>query len=106
MAEAANDPVYRAALERFLPCERSACLVIRVRMGLGISQGGLARRVGTSPAAIARLEGGHHRPSVETLHRVARALDRDLVIGFQPPRGAGEVDGAAATGESLDLAAV
>ena len=106
MAEADNDPAYRAALERFLPYERIARLVIRARMELGISQEELARRVGTSPAAIARLEGGHHRPSVETLHRVARALDRDLVIGFQPPTGAGEVDRAAATGETLDLIAV
>jgi len=53
-------------------------------MELGISQEELARRVGTSASAIARLETGSHRPSVETLRRVAHALDRDLVISFQP----------------------
>jgi len=85
MIEAAADPEYQAALERLLPYERIARMVIRVRMELGISQEELARRVGTSASAIARLEAGHHRPSVETLRRVARALDRDLVISFQPP---------------------
>lgn len=84
MNEAAADPEYRAALERLLPYERIARLVIRVRMELGISQEELARRVRTSASAIARLEAGHHRPSVETLRRVARALDSNLVIGFQP----------------------
>ncbi len=85
MNEAAANPEYRAALESLLPYERIARLVIRVRMELGISQEELARRVGTSASAIARLEAGHHRPSVETLRRVARALDRNLVISFQPP---------------------
>jgi len=80
---AAHDPAYRAALDRLLPYERIARLVISLRMEMGISQEELARRVGTSASAIARLESGHHRPSVETLRRVARALDRDLVIGFK-----------------------
>ena len=80
---AARDAEYRAALERLLPYERIARLVIGLRMEMGLSQEELARRVGTSASAIARLESGHHHPSVETLRRVARALDRDLVIGFQ-----------------------
>ena len=80
---AARDSEYKAALERLLPYERIARLVIGLRMEMGLSQEELARRVGTSASAIARLESGHHRPSVETLRRVARALDRDLVIGFQ-----------------------
>lgn len=80
--EATGDEEYRAALEAFLPYERIARLIIRLRMDLGLSQEELARRVGTSASAIARLETGHHRPSVETLRRVAGALDANLVIGF------------------------
>lgn len=80
---AARDAEYTAALERLLPYERIARQVIGLRMEMDISQEELARRVGTSASAIARLESGHHRPSVETLRRVARALDRDLVIGFR-----------------------
>jgi transcriptional regulator with XRE-family HTH domain len=86
---AGRDAEYRAALERLLPYERIARLVIGLRMELGVSQEELARRVGTSPSAIARLESGSHRPSVETLRRVATALDRELVIGFRDARSQG-----------------
>lgn len=79
-----EDPAYAASLETLEPYERIARLVIRLRMERGFSQEELARRVGTSASAIARLESGNHRPSVETLRRVARALDRGLVIGFEP----------------------
>src|SRR5258708_14767750 len=87
MDDAADrDPIYRTTVERLLPYERIARLVIRLRMELGVSQEELARRVGTSASAIARLESGQHRPSVETLRRVARALDSELVIGFRLSR--------------------
>lgn len=83
-ANAEEDPAYRAALEELMPYERMARAVIRLRMELDISQEELARRVRTSPSAIARLESGQHRPSVETLRRVAKAFDRTLVIDFAP----------------------
>lgn len=81
---AARDPEYRKALQSLLPYERIARLVIGMRLELGLSQDDLARRVGTSASAIARLESGQHRPSVETLRRVAGALDSELIIGFRP----------------------
>lgn len=87
---AARDADYAAALEKLLPYEAIARHVIGMRMELGVSQEELARRVGTSASAIARLESGHHRPSVETLRRVARALETDLIIGFRPASRRGE----------------
>ena len=45
----------------------------------------LARRVGTTKSAISRLESGHHAPTVATLHKVASAFDRQLVISFGVP---------------------
>lgn len=97
---AARDPAHKAALERLLPYERIARQVIGLRMEMELSQEELARRVGTSASAIARLESGQHRPSVETLRRVARAVDRELVIGFQnpaPPKPAAHGTGQRAT---------
>ncbi|HEX4754646.1 MAG TPA: helix-turn-helix transcriptional regulator [Candidatus Dormibacteraeota bacterium] len=81
---AEKDPAYRAALEELMPYERMARAIIRLRMELDLSQEELARRVGTSASAIARLESGQHRPSVETLRRIAKAFDRTLVIDFAP----------------------
>jgi len=72
-----------------MPYERIARAIIQLRMELDLSQEELARRVGTSPSAIARLESGQHRPSVDTLRRVAKALDQTLVIDFVPLVAAG-----------------
>lgn len=91
MQAAAEDSAeYAAALAEFAPYEELARMVIRSRAKRGYSQKALADLVGTSTSAIARLESGHHRPSVETLRKVAHALNFDLVIGFSAPRGSSE----------------
>jgi transcriptional regulator with XRE-family HTH domain len=56
--------------------------VLRARARAGLTQAEVARRVGTTQSAIARLESGtrHHSPSVATLQRYARALGYRLQI--------------------------
>ncbi|MBO5473086.1 MAG: helix-turn-helix transcriptional regulator [Lachnospiraceae bacterium] len=49
------------------------------RNATGISQTELANRVGSGKSAISRYENGAQKPSLETLMRVADALDVDLV---------------------------
>jgi transcriptional regulator with XRE-family HTH domain len=71
--------------DRLQPYREVAREVILLRTRAGISQDELARRVGTSKSAIARLESGRHQPTVETLRRVAEALGTTLVIGFERP---------------------
>ncbi|HEX2157807.1 MAG TPA: helix-turn-helix transcriptional regulator [Actinomycetes bacterium] len=52
-----------------------------------LSQSELARRMGSTQPAIARLEAGRVAPSLDTLDRAAAALGVELVITFQqPPR--------------------
>jgi ribosome-binding protein aMBF1 (putative translation factor) len=77
---------YRAERERLGPYREVARQVILLRTRSGISQEELARRVGTSKSAIARLESGRHQPTVETLRRVAAAFDVRLVIEFEAPQ--------------------
>lgn len=48
--------------------------VVAARLAAGLSQKELAARLGTSQAAIARLEAGTYRPRVETLRKLAAAL--------------------------------
>src|SRR5687767_96055 len=74
---------YRDEQRRLAQFEHLARLVIKHRATLGISQQELARRVGTSHSAISRLESGRHKTSVETLQRVAKALEVRFVIGFE-----------------------
>lgn len=79
----ARSAAYRAEQERLAQFEELARLVIRHRAALGISQEELARRVGTSHSAISRIESGRHKTSVETLQRLAHALEVRLVLGFE-----------------------
>jgi transcriptional regulator with XRE-family HTH domain len=65
-----------------------ALLVERVRQEVGLSQAELAGRIGTTQAAISKIETGRSVPSLATLDRVARAVGRPITItlGGAPPR--------------------
>ena len=56
--------------------------VIRLRIEKGLSQKELAEKIGTKQSAISRLENGDYNPSVELLSKIAKALDKELVIKF------------------------
>lgn len=57
-----------------------------LREARGVSQAELGRRIGSTQPAIARLEAGRVSPTLETLDRVAGALEVELVIGFEDAR--------------------
>jgi ribosome-binding protein aMBF1 (putative translation factor) len=76
-------PAYRAEQERLAPYEEIARIVIQHRMALGLTQRELAERMGTSHSAISRIESGQHKTSVETLRRLAEALELRFVVGFE-----------------------
>jgi transcriptional regulator with XRE-family HTH domain len=56
------------------------------RQELGFSQRELAELVGTTQSAIARLERGGRPPRIDTLLRIADALDCELVVDLKPRR--------------------
>jgi len=56
-------------------------LVFRLRCEAGLTQQELGRRMGTTQSAIARLEGGGTRPTLDTLQKLAAAVGADLVVG-------------------------
>lgn len=56
-------------------------IVYRVRTEAGLTQAELAERMGTTQSAIARMEGGGTRPSLDTLERLAAAVGQELVVG-------------------------
>ena len=82
MRRRARDPEYRAELQRLAPYEALARIVIRRRGQLGLNQAELAQRMGTSHSAISRIESGRHPTTVQTLRRLADALETHLVVGF------------------------
>lgn len=56
-------------------------LVYRLRTEAGLTQADLAGRMGTTQSAIARMEGGGTRPTLETLEKLAVAIGGELVVG-------------------------
>lgn len=62
------------------------------RRELGLSQAELAELTGTTQSAIARLESGGRPPRIDTLLRIANALDCELSVELRPrtTRGSSE----------------
>ena len=56
------------------------------RQEKGFSQRELAEIVGTTQSAIARLERGGRPPRIDTLLRIADALECELVVDLKPRR--------------------
>jgi predicted transcriptional regulator len=72
---------------RLLWTEREAAYrvareLVRLRKKQGLSQSEVARRAGLKQPAIARLESGAVKPTLDTIQRVAHALGRELEINL------------------------
>lgn len=58
--------------------------VTEQRVAKGLSQRELAELCGTTQSAIARLERGGRPPRIDTLLRIAEALECDLIVELVP----------------------
>ena len=74
-----RDPAVRAEYERLGPEFALAREMIRARKQAGLTQAQLAKRMGTTQSAIARLESGK-LPSIRTLTRFAEATGTRPVL--------------------------
>lgn len=61
-----------------------AQLVAEQRRARGLSQRELAELCGTTQSAIARVERGLRPPRLDTLLRIANALDCELAVDLRP----------------------
>jgi UDP-N-acetylglucosamine 1-carboxyvinyltransferase len=61
-------------------------LIRDARRSSGLTQAELAKRLGTTQSAIARLEAEGANPRLSTLTRVLEACDRDIVLESRPRR--------------------
>jgi DNA-binding XRE family transcriptional regulator len=65
-----------------------AAALIKARADAAMTQAEVAKAMGTTQAAVARMEGGKTMPSTRTLARFAKATHTRLRIGFEPERSA------------------
>src|SRR3990167_5596757 len=80
--EALKDPELKAEYDKLQP----EFALIRARIGRGLTQGQLAKKVGTKQSVISRFESGKANPTVAFLKKLAQALDSHLEIKFTPSR--------------------
>jgi DNA-binding XRE family transcriptional regulator len=83
-AKDARDPEVAAEMARTAVANQLAILLIQYRVDHGLTQTALARRLGMSQPAVARLESGDHAPSLATLGRLSRVLGMTLRLELSP----------------------
>jgi transcriptional regulator with XRE-family HTH domain len=79
-----KDPVFRAEYDSLEEEFTLATALIKARDAAQMTQEQVARAMGTSQEAVARLESGRSLPSTRTLQRFAKATGMRLRISFEP----------------------
>ena len=82
-AELLRNPKIKNAYDELGPEFEFASMLIKKRIEKGLTQGELARKVGTKQSAISRLESGGYNPSLALLKKVAKALNADVKISIR-----------------------
>ena len=88
-------PVVHASLDaRSVGLRAVLRALVHEREARGMSRTAVAARMGTSEAAVARLEAGRVDPRLSTLERFAEAVGKHLELGLgdavPPSKGTGE----------------
>src|SRR5271169_5902101 len=79
-----KNPEFRAAYEALEDEFALAAALIKARGDADMTQEQVAAAMGTTQAAIARLESGRIRPTTRTLEQYAKATHTRLRISFEP----------------------
>ena len=79
-----EDPTYRREYQALEEEFSLVAALLAARTRAGLTQEQVARRMKTTQAVIARLEGGGSKPSTRTLERYAEATGSRLKITFEP----------------------
>ena len=82
-----EDTEFRNEYRRWTRSTRWSEALVRARTAAKLTQAEVARRLGTTQSAIARLEGGRVSPSFATLRRYAEATGTRLTVGLERADG-------------------
>ncbi len=82
LRESLKDPEFKKVWEESEVEYKLACKLIEARIAKKMSQRDLAQKIGTSQAAISRIEAMNGNPSLSLLKRVASALNSELQVSF------------------------
>jgi ribosome-binding protein aMBF1 (putative translation factor) len=82
LKELLKDPEFKKEWENSEVEFQLGCRLIEARIKKNFSQRDLAKKIGTSQAAISRIEAMNGNPSLAFLKRIAYALDTKLQISL------------------------
>jgi ribosome-binding protein aMBF1 (putative translation factor) len=84
LKEDRKNPIFAKAYEESDLPVRLAIMIAKIRERLGITQGELAKRMGTKQQVVSRLERGDDiNPRLDTLEKAARAMGKHLELSFR-----------------------
>jgi DNA-binding XRE family transcriptional regulator len=87
LGKAAKQKGFTQAYEALELEYQLASQLIKARAKSGLTQEGVAERMGTTKSAISRIEGvGKHTPSLSTLRRYAEAVGCQLQVKLVPQK--------------------
>ncbi len=82
-AKALKNPIVKAEYDALGPEYEVISTIIKERIRRGWSQTELAEAIGTRQPVISRLEQGGSNPSLQTLQKVAEALNLSLRVSMK-----------------------
>jgi HTH-type transcriptional regulator / antitoxin HipB len=80
-----EDPEFRALREATRPQFEFRRALIAARIDAGLTQRAMAERLGVKQSALARWEAGATMPTLDTLFRLAQALNLEFSITPESP---------------------
>ena len=84
LADQLQDQEVRAAWDASAPARALALRLVQYRVDHALTQTELARLLGLKQPAVARLESGAHMPTIDTLLRIAEALEIEILLDIKP----------------------
>lgn len=75
-----SNPDVKSEYDKIGPDYELAKALIEARLAKKITQEELAQKSGVKQAYIARLESGHANPTIESINKVAGALDKRIKL--------------------------
>ncbi|MEA1962826.1 MAG: helix-turn-helix transcriptional regulator [Patescibacteria group bacterium] len=81
--EEMKDPKFRKGVELEMKKLEMSLAIINLRKKKKISQAKLAEKIGMKQSAVGRIEAGKQNLTIETLQKIAFALNKELVVSFR-----------------------
>ena len=78
-----KDPEFRRGFEMEKKKLEMSLSIINLRKKKKVSQAKLAEKIGMKQSAVGRIEAGKQNLTIETLQKIAFALNKELVVSFR-----------------------